>query len=394
MSWQEDLRRLDADLAAGRIEPAAHRKQRDELLAAASGSTVPSPVPSPLRRPDNRSWQSTNPAHDRPAEPVPAPAVPPQPVAKAPTPQERPWMRGPHVPRTSSIPELPDHMTTAPSPADIVPTRYLRVEGTNLQHTTPSRFPPVGGGPGTAEAPPFGEPEGSGRHRWQTSPPAGDGSRRGLPAWLVVTLGVVLVAGLVAGGILWFGGKDDDQSGVAVPPPSPSVPSATNGVADPSLTLEQRLPTLPGKANPANATMTVEKALEAKVITEADAQQIRASNAKEVIFRASSDPGKASDGNLLMVIPTLSVFDAKHLVTGLRQNLSGAQLAATRLGPTDDDLMYTQRGSDSWVGILWYSSGAVAVGIGVSQAGTADSGALRSRLEAIRASVTAVLPPG
>ena len=72
MSWQDDLRRLDADLAAGRIEPAAHRKQRDELLAQASGSTVPSPVPSPLRRPAT-AWHSTNPAAQPPVDPRTAP---------------------------------------------------------------------------------------------------------------------------------------------------------------------------------------------------------------------------------------------------------------------------------------------------------------------------------
>jgi len=205
---------------------------------------------------------------------------------------------------------------------------------------------------------------------------------------------VVLVVGLVVGGIYWFGSKDTERSDVAVPPVPSSAAPQTNGVLDPSLSLEQRLPALPGKANPANSTMAIDKALEAKVITEADARQIKANNGKEVIFRASSDPAKPRDGNLLVVVPTLSVFDAKHLVTGLRQNLSGARLAATRLGPTEDDLMYTQRGNDGWVGILWYSSGAVVVGVGVSQSGTADSGPLRSRLEAIRDSVTTVLPPG
>lgn len=381
MSWQEDLRRLDADLAAGRIEPAAHRKQRDELLAAASGATVPSPVPSPLRRPGNRSWQSANPAFTPPVDPTPTP----RPMPKQPTPEERPWMRtrpAGSVPAPSGIPAIPDHMTTAPSPADIVPTRYLRVEGTNLHSTTPSRFPPV-----APESAPPPEPDPGGKHRGGAEP----GQSR--PTWLFVTLGVVLVLILIVGGTYWLGTRTDEPSDAALPPvPTTSLPS--NGVTDPSLSLEQRLPALPGKPNTANSTMSIDKALEAKVITEADAAQIRAGNAKEIIFRASADPAKPRDGNLMMVIPTLSVFDAKHLAAALRQNLSGAQLAATRLGPTENDLMYTQRGTDGWVGILWYSSGAVVVGIGVSQAGTSDSAALRVRLEAIRDSVTAVLPPG
>jgi hypothetical protein len=395
MSWQEDLRRLDADLAAGRIEPAAHRKQRDELLAAASGSTVPSPVPSPLHRPGARSWQSTNPAYGQPTEPTP----PPRPAPKQPTVAERPWIRnqpqGSSTPPTSAVPALPDHMTTAPSPADIVPTRYLRVDGPTPQHTTPSRFPPVVSEPGSAPplSPP--EPENGGKHRWAHTAADEPETSQSRPTWLFVTLGVLVVLILIVGGNYWLGRKTEEPVGASLSPVLTTPPPTTpNAVTDPSVSLDQRLPALPGKPNPGNSTMSVDKALEAKVITAADATQIRANNAKEIIFRASSDPAKPRNGNLMMAIPTLSVFDAKHLAAALRQNLSGAKLAATRLGPTENDLMYTQRGDDGWVGILWYSSGAVVVGVGVSQQGTADSGTLQSRLEAIRDSVTAVLPAG
>jgi hypothetical protein len=401
MSWQEDLRRLDADLAAGRIEPAAHRKQRDELLAAASGVTVPSPVPSPLRRPADHSWRSANPAFGRLAEPTPTPAPnpapnpAPRPVPKPPTPAERPWMRNqPQGSKTHSpsvIPALPDHMTTAPSPADIVPTRYLRVDGSIAPHTTPSRFPPVESDP--EPLPPL-VPDAGGKHRWDHGATDEPGTEQGRPTWLWLTLGVVLVLILVVGGTYWLGTRTDKPTDAALPPVVTTAALPTDGVADPSLSLDQRLPALPGKANTGNSTMSIDKALENKVITEADAAQIRSNNAREIIFRASSDPAKPREGNLMMAIPTLSVFDAKHLAVALRQNLSGANLAATRLGPTDNDLMYTQRGNDGWVGILWYSSGAVVVGIGVSQPGTADSAGLRLRLKAIQDSVTAVLPPG
>ncbi|GAB3139258.1 hypothetical protein [Amycolatopsis sp. NPDC004378] len=387
MSWQEDLRRLDADLAAGRIEPAAHRKQRDELLAAASGATVPSPVPSPLRRPgEPRSWQSTNPASVPPAGPVPAP----RPVPRPATPQERPWMRTPQgakAPSPGGIPALPDHMTTAPSPADIVPTRYLRVEGQVPQNSPLSRFPPL---PADAGAPPDPDAE-AGRHRHRGT----DGDdRSGRPVWLFLALGVVLVLSLVVGGTYWLGTRTDAPSDSALPPMPTSAAPSTNGAIDPQAPLDRRLPALPGKPNDADSTMSIDKALEAKVITEADAKQLQAHNAKEIIFRASSDLAKPRNGNLLMAIPTLSVFDAKQLAAGLRTNLSGAHLAATQIGPTDNDLMYTQRGTDGWVAILWYASGAVVVGVGVSQRETGDSAELRTRLEAIRDSVSTVLPPG
>lgn len=46
MDWREELARIDADLAAGTLSPADHRRQRDEILAAAS--SAPMPVPAML----------------------------------------------------------------------------------------------------------------------------------------------------------------------------------------------------------------------------------------------------------------------------------------------------------------------------------------------------------
>ncbi|MDQ0378090.1 hypothetical protein [Amycolatopsis thermophila] len=68
MSWQDELRRLDAELANGTITQHQHRKMRDELLAAASGGGAPAPVSSPLGRVDGGQpqWQSANPAQAGP----------------------------------------------------------------------------------------------------------------------------------------------------------------------------------------------------------------------------------------------------------------------------------------------------------------------------------------
>lgn len=404
MSWQDDLRRLDADLAAGRIEPAVHRKQRDELLAQASGSTVPSPVPSPLRRPGPAPWHSTNPAYAQQPPPPPQRVQAPQPRSETPPEQlARPapdqlappvWARPPRQPArhapppqasektlTPGSPEFPDHLTTAPSPADIVPTRYLRVDG---RSGSPSRFPPLAPEPGSAAPPPPGSPQG--RHRWDVETPAPPS--RGKPTWLFLTLGVLLAVALVAAGTWWVGDNFGDTAAAPSGPPSPPA-----NALDPSLTVEGHLPLLPGTQSLDNSTMSVARALAKNAVTKADADLITASGANEVIYRATSDPAKVENGNLLLAIPTPSIIQAKQLVSGLRQNLVDAGFTAASLAP-GEDIAYTRHNEDGWVSALWYTSGTVVVGLGVSQPHNADPAPLRPRLEQILDLARKTMPVG
>src|SRR4030081_648984 len=72
MSWQEDLRQLDADRDAGRITTHEYQRRRDDILAAASGSGPVRPIggqqplsqhaePVPFSRPAP-PWQPTSPS--------------------------------------------------------------------------------------------------------------------------------------------------------------------------------------------------------------------------------------------------------------------------------------------------------------------------------------------
>lgn len=51
MSWQEDLHRLEHDLAMGRLSAEDYRRQRDELLAAANAGQSPAAGPTPQAAP-------------------------------------------------------------------------------------------------------------------------------------------------------------------------------------------------------------------------------------------------------------------------------------------------------------------------------------------------------
>ncbi|ADJ41946.1 hypothetical protein AMES_0119 [Amycolatopsis mediterranei S699] len=397
MSWQEDLRRLDADLAAGRIEPAAHRKQRDELLAQASGSTVPSPVASPLRRP--AAWHSTNPANransanpanatdpTRPAiQPVDPRTAPPQRVdtpssghpTRAPHPAP-PWQRTDSgTQKTLShpvVPPVPDHLTTAPSPADINPTRYLRVEG-RVPGGQVSRFPEVWPTGDRPEPPrPEENPEPAGRHR------DGDGSRR-RPTWLFLAAGVLVVLVMIVGGTMWLGSGTDNPPQAGPPPGAPST--AAGARSDP---LEERLPALPGVPNPNNSTMSVAKGRDLGLYLPKTAELFTGNGATQVIFRGSGD-GAVS--YLVVVVPTTSAPNAQSVVETLYQQALDAGFKPVQ------SPVRTVSGSDGakFLNTTWYGSGNNVVIVGTAQPYRSQLGLSGEQDRAVKA-FEDVLPAG
>lgn len=380
MSWQDELRRLDADLAAGRIEPAAHRKQREELLAQASGSTVPSPVPAPLRRP---SWHSANPAANpaasAPAKPV-TPVTPARTPAQAPTPPARvevPWARPPkpagprsfQTPATSGVPPIPEYMTTAPSPADITPTRYLAVEG-SVGAPAASRFPPIGAG----TAPPAEEADERGRHRWNNP--------RDRPTWLLLGLGVLVVLVMIVGVTMWLGSGDEPagQASGPVAPPSTSASGLLGGIED-------RLPKLPGTQNSDNSTMSIDRAVELGVFAKPTADVLRRNGGSEVVFRGSA---VEAGSNLVMVVPTPGPANAEAAVEAL---YSSALTNGFNAVQSDLRTAVAATG-DTQVRATWYTSGGMVVNVGVSQTEKLGDEALTARLGQVLQDLRAVLPPG
>ncbi|WP_410637843.1 hypothetical protein [Amycolatopsis sp. lyj-346] len=380
MSWQDDLRRLDADLAAGRIEPAAHRKQRDELLAQASGSTVASPVPSPLRRPAT-AWQSKN-----PAVPPQRQEMPPNQPSFQPNQNHQPNHQPPHRPpvhppapappwkRTGAgVPAVADHLTTAPSPADITPTRYLRVEGPLPDRQQLSRFPPTSPPGGMPASPPPEEPatDEPGKHRWDES--AG-GRRR--PAWLFVALGVFVVLAMIAAATAWLG-SDSDQ---ASPPAVPS--SASDAARTPPL--DERVPQMPGKQNPNNSTMSVAKGLELGLYPASTADLLNANGASKVIYRGAAD-GDVS--YLVLVVPTGSAANAQAVVEKLYQDALAGGFRSVQ------SALRTVSGQDggTFLNTTWYGSGNNVVSIGIAEPDRGQAG-LSSELDKAVDTLEAVLP--
>ncbi len=400
MSWQDELRQLDVELASGRIGHAEHRKKRDELLAEASGGTMPSPVASPLRGAGG-SWHSTNPA----ARPIELPTVnvpaqipqnqqnpqPPRPRQRTqpfnteraePKPAEQPKPRDAKKGR-HSVPRIADHKTTAPSPADINPTVYLRAE------------PPPRRQPSTRQVnrqlPPL-TPETGPRHSAPSEDYAVVGKPK--PTWLFVGAGVLVVLALVIGGTLWLGSSSSD---VAEQPPTPSmaqppggfsglVPSGAPGSGQ--TPLEDRLPALPGTPSKDNSTMSVQKGLDLKLYSKAAADFLTSKGVASVTYKGSSE---GSNGYLVLVIPTNDAKDATTIVKYFRDNSINAGLREQRIGDRLGLVGANKNGQLSGIG---YVSGTIAVTAWVSQPLGGDSKALDSRLEQTVVSLDTVLPAG
>ncbi|WP_432849104.1 hypothetical protein ACQPXB_00695 [Amycolatopsis sp. CA-161197] len=429
MSWQEELRRLDSDLAAGRIGHAEHRHKREELLAEASGAAAASPVASPLRAGASElpaqvtepspaagtwnaepvswnqsqqgwaptmpttqttpmapaapstanTWASTNPA-SQPQQAQPQPVWHPvqqqvtEPVPAEPQPepdkQDKKKAKPPRPPRSSltrkprwSPKDGEPSFATAPSPADTRPTGYLPVTGDT-------------GDLGRQQTPEL-------RRLWEEAPP-----RKKKPTWLFLSLGVLVVLALVVGGI-WYIGNRPNQSDNADTVSPPPVPTASGGQ---EASLEDKLPELAGTPNPDNSTMSLDKAVQLKVVSQADADLMKAATASELVYHAYADTTHTDNGTILLAVPTPSPAQAAQLVKGLKQNLTAGGFGSTPLGPAPTDLLYSGSSPAGRVLAFWYTSGPVAIGIGVSQPLTDDAVVLRSRIEQIRTKVAAALP--
>ncbi|WP_406639962.1 hypothetical protein [Amycolatopsis sp. WGS_07] len=292
-------------------------------------------------------WASTNPAMPAP-EP---PAVESFLNSGATVPSAEKTQ--PAFSHTPGTPFSTDRPTTAPSPADDRPTAVF------------GAVPANGGQP---------EP----RRLWED-----DAKPRGSkPTWLFLSLAVLVVLALVVG-VIWFIGNKDDTSGTASPPPASSTPNTQ----PPSL--EDKLPTLPGTASPENSTMALDKAVQAKAVSDADANLMRAAGADQLVYHAYAAP---EGGTTLIAVPTPSKAQAGQLVQGLRQNLVTGGFDSSPLGPAATDLLYGASSPAGRVLAFWYTSGGVSIGIGVSGPVGQDPAALRSRMEEIRAKVAAALP--
>jgi hypothetical protein len=379
MGWQEELRRLDIDLAEGRITPEAHRKQRDDLLAGASGGIAPSPLTSPLRRPTEPMWHSVD-----PGPPAPPPVKPP--------------------PFKPAAPFVTNRRTTAPSPADQRATDslpYPRPTQSRIDAATVVR-------PAVVPPPPPPLPAILDAARQQHAPEQhhpidvprppvsrGNGSR---PVWLFVGVGVVLVVALIAGGSWWLLGDKPGSTPQAAPPvqtssspaavvPAPTPTPTSTLAPPPGPPIAERVAEPPGVPNKDNSTMSLTRGAELGLYPAEATETFAANGATEIAYRASTD-GPGPDAYFILALPTASPANAKAVVDYLGKGSASGGFEKT----TDARLTVTGiREGRAMIG-TWYASGNVAVTLWVSQPTEAKKSLLPPKLTKMLSMLQKKLP--
>lgn len=193
MTWQEELQKLDLELASGRISADDYRRRRDEVLSGSASAPAPQqqqqgPFAQPFR------WQATPPQQQAP-NPDATQVV--TPGTQAPNPdatQVVSTQQGSDGERTQFV-----RPVTGPNP-----------QQGGWQSNQPVSAPP----PWTTGDGGFG-PAGDPTPGWIAQGPEtfDDARERGGKGRVFAIIGVILVLALIGGGVWWFVGRSGSGGG-------------------------------------------------------------------------------------------------------------------------------------------------------------------------------------
>lgn len=370
MSWQEELRNLDEELASGRLSADDYRLRRDQVLSSAVA--YGEPVQQPGQQPQ-QPFQQQPPAQQQP----PMPQQPPQ---------QAPQSGQPGADSTQIIApvNLPQAADGGAERTQVVPNWQQQAQQPDPNRTQvvqpiaspPGGFPqqgqasPAGGFPQQGQASPAGgfhqqpqhqgypqqqqqqQPQQQGWTDTDASPPWGGSdfppiSPVGSTEWvkqgpelfedkpkgkggkiaIIAIVAVLVLAGLGVGGYFAFkGGGDDPTDPTAAPQPTQSQNAPPTSSAKPKTPEELLFEKIPEQSGEEDAKSGVITAAQLAAITgmeQAEADLVIAAGVKQVAYRGSlkqpdetgPQPAKIS----VTVIPLTSPGAASELVKQLRQ---------------------------------------------------------------------------
>lgn len=358
MSWQEELRNLDEELASGRLSADDYRLRRDQVLssAVAYGDPAQQQVQQPGQQPQQPFQQQP------PAPPQPQTGQPSADSTQIIAPVNQPQQNGGEGERTQVVPNWQQQQAD-PNRTQVVPPVASPPGGfpqQGQQASPAGGFPqqghasPAGGFPQQQQQPQHGYQQPQQQQGWtdnDASPPWGGSdfppiSPVGSTEWvkqgpelfedkpkgkggkiaIIAIVAVLVLAGLGVGGYFAFsGGGDTPPDPTAAPQssqPQPAPPSSTKPKTPEELLFE-KIPEQSGEEDPKSGAIPVAQLAELAGLEKAEADLVIAAGVKQVAYRGSQkqpdetgpQPAKIS----VTVIPLTSPGAAGDLVKQLRQ---------------------------------------------------------------------------
>lgn len=354
MSWQEELRRLDAELAQGKLSKLQYTAQREELLAKASSEPATKPSarrPHPTKTPVKPSSTVSASALLTTARPTSAPSPA----------DERSTDTMPHPPPPPPRPAPPP----VPAPPPLMP----------------QRSGPRQDGPAAQPLPPLPQV------------PPEDHSRGAVRAKLFVALGAVVAIALIVGGVWWM--SRDGDADTATPAGTEARTTAPTTTTTEPPQLLDRLPELPGVLNQDSGTFTVAEGVHRELYGPAEAAVLKKQDVSNVTWKGSSRTSASGDAAyVVLVVENENPAAAKATDKALRRL---ANDRAGRIEPLDRDgavPTFKLKASKSTAYFVIYPSDRYTVLISSGQTPAHDDAEMRVTLADMLTGVTETLVPG
>lgn len=357
MTWQEDLRQLDARLANGDIGAADYRRTRDEILAEASSGNQANGTESPK----DGLWTSANPsAQDEKTTETPAPGETTV-VVRVDTPdEEKTQVVTADQLEQSTRPVGPPGPPPPPPPQQQWPAP---MPGQFQQRPTPIQGQEV-----------FAQASSGSSAKWLR--------------WVVP----VVILALVAAGLWWFVFRDDSTPSEAdnPPPSSTSQTEEPEAPAVPSIDeVAGSVPTLPGEPKADNGPMTTAEALQLGLLNEAYATLLEDNGATEIVYQKSTQDRL---GYQVAAAPVEQPGDAAQLTELMTVYLDEAGFTPAEPAESVGLPVITRTDQFFRTFVVTYASGGVWVQLNVSGPPDGDEAALRAEFETVLTALTERLP--
>ncbi|SFR16938.1 hypothetical protein SAMN04488564_104475 [Lentzea waywayandensis] len=301
MSWQDELQKLDAELASGRVSADEYRQRRDAILAGNTGGQQDGGSLAPPAR-----WQTMPPPEKTQYI---KPVTGPQPVQQAPQ-QNAPQQNSDktQVVSVNGGGHNPDATQVVPGSGGFPQPNY----GQPQQFAQGGGW--QGGQGGQAGAPPpwlSGDQDSFAQPSWNQGPEvfdsAGKSSGKGKKIVGIVII-VLLVAGLGVGGYFFFTSKKDNQAqppvGQSSTPATPTVkplPDPPAQKPDAGTTTDSVFGPLPGTERPGGGQFDLPKMAAQKLLVGKTTDALIAGGMTEATLSTTID-GKNTLSIIVMAV--------------------------------------------------------------------------------------------